>query len=141
MFTAIAFGIWLVALPFFLGPSVGFHSIKEEKRYEVNKIPTSLFEKVLNGICIGTIVGLLYVECIFPSLVLPYNIIFGVALIVLASFNLIKIIASLFTKEPITVLISFSLRKISHKIVMFFLFWLLLMVALENLHVISTYMK
>lgn len=141
MFTVLAFFLWLVILPFAMGPSVAFHAINEEKRYESPKISTSLTEKVLNGICGGILIGLFYVYACFPSLNLPYPKIFGANVLILAVFYLVKIIISLNTGKPISVLIGFSLISRTQKVLMLLLFGLLILVALENLHIISTYLR
>lgn len=141
MFTTLAFILWLFILPFVMGSSVAFHAINEEKRYESPKLATSLPEKVLNGVCGGILIALLYIYASFPSLIIPYPQISGVNVTILAVFYLIKIIISLITEKPISVLIGFSLISRVQKLLMLLLFGLLILVALENLHIISTYLE
>jgi len=138
VFTGFAIFLWLFLMPFLMGSSVAFHSINEKKRYELPKIATSLPEKVLIGVCVGIILVFLYIYTIFPSLILPYPMIYGVNAVILAVFYIIKIIISLITGKPICVLISFSLISWLQKILMLLLFCLVILVTLENLHIIST---
>ncbi len=138
MFSGLAFFLWLFLLPFLMGSSVAVHEINEKKRYELPKLDTSLPEKILIGVCVGIIIVFFCIYGIFPPLNLPYPLIFGVNALILAVFYIIKIIISLISGKPLSVLISFSLISWLQKIFMLLLFCLIILVALENLHIIST---
>ncbi len=141
MFTIIAVFLWLFILPFVMCSSVAFHAINEKKRYQSYGISTSWPEKILIGICGGILIALLYIYGCFPSLMLPYSKIFGVNIIILSIFYIVKIIIYLIIGKPMSALIGFFLISRTQKLFMLSLFCLLILVALENLHFISTYLR
>lgn len=139
MFSIIAFIIWIIVLPLALGKSVAFHSIKEEQRYEAPKMTTSFPEKLLNIICGCTLLILTFSIKYIPSITNCLIPVFGICLLALSVFYLIKISLSVFSGYAISVLVGFTLITKTNKSLALLLFILSLLVALENLHIIYTY--
>lgn len=140
MFSIFAGFIYIFLLPFALGPASAFHEIKEQHRYQKQKLTTSILEQIVVYLGVGIIIILFYMWGYHPSLIPHSGKIFSIDLIVLASFYLIKLAFSYHSRKPISVLIGFSIASDAQRVTALLLFVLLLLVGLENLHIIPTYL-
>jgi hypothetical protein len=123
-------------MPILLSSSISFHTIKEQYRYEKPKLPTALPEKIINVIC-GCILSILF---FFNESIPNALTIFSYTVIALSAFYIIKIVVSLLTEQPISVLIGFSLTTRAVKIFALAVAVLQIMVGFENLHIMATFL-
>lgn len=134
MFTWALLVVLFLITPFFQGSSVAFHMIPEKKRYAKPKLPTPKSELILNYVCAVPLIAVYLSLGSIPG----SRLIFGIALLLLSSFYIIKIIRSIGININISFLIGFSLYSRVSKIAALFLMILFILVALESLNMIST---
>jgi len=134
MFTWALLAICVLISPFFQGSSIAFHTIPEKKRYEKPKLPTPKAEMILNYVCAVPLIAIYLSLGSIPG----SRVILGIVLLVLSSFYILKIIRSIRVNKEMSFLIGFSLYTTVNKTAALLLMLLLILVALESLHIIPT---
>lgn len=140
MLTCITFFLCFFLAPMARGTSVGFHWIKEKERYRPQNLPTPLLEKIINYTCAVILISLLYLELLFPAFISHPGLVLGTTILILVIFYCLKIGKSLYLGSPVTVLIAYALYSKRHKVIAMAVCTWFLIVALENLHIIHTYL-
>lgn len=144
MFTMLAGFLAFCLLPFVLGPAIPFHMIKEEKRY-INRKSLIPPEEWYLLCCVAIVyvfegITTLY----FPNL--PYLLktmittIGIMALFALALSYIYKIVISL-VKKAAVIIFGGIINSTTLKVGILILNIIILLAALENMHVIPTYLR
>lgn len=130
MFTIITVFICLLIFPILMGPSIGFHHVNENHRWQ-----SSPAEDEGLGVKIGLgIIGFLAYIGAFGSLLVTI-------IVIVAVLYVFKIGESLKEDKPIYVLGSLLLKTKLSKISFMSFVIVIFLAVLENMHIIPTYIR